>query len=69
MKIKHNAGSKTDREKLAKQILQGSLDGQSLKEKKLSINLPPDILSQTAQLSHKLGDMQAPDCFSQQFFD
>lgn len=54
MKLKHNAGSKTEREKVAKQLawaLQNGLQGdQLLKLENLgSINLPPGSIDRAAQ--------------------
>lgn len=61
MKIKHKAGSKTDRERLAKNLIQAyqnggptnSGDGKHTKLAALeSINMPPGIIQETAK---KLG--------------
>ena len=48
MKLKHNAGSKTDREKLAKTIVMKINSGMSW-EKFEDINLPPGELEKAAQ--------------------
>jgi len=55
MKIKHNAGSKTEREKLAKQVIQeltltGHREGKSADLEQLKkINLPPGLIEKTAK--------------------
>jgi len=47
IKIKHNGGNKTDREKIAKNIVQARLNGQSLPD--LEVNLPPGAVERAAQ--------------------
>lgn len=53
MKLKHNAGSKTDREKLAKQLawaLQNGINGDQLKQLEgININLPPGSIERAAR--------------------
>lgn len=48
MKIKHNAGSKTEREKVAKQIAWQLQKGGEIKDLATDINLPPGIISKHA---------------------
>jgi hypothetical protein len=48
IKIKHNGGNKTDREKLAKSLVYCKAKGLSVPDQ-LEINLPPDIVQQAAR--------------------
>ena len=51
MKLKHNAGSKTDREKAAKQLVWAIQQGQDVPSQTLEgINLPPGTLDKAAQI-------------------
>lgn len=42
IKLKHNGGNKTDREKLAEEICQAELNGKRIPE--IKINLPPGFI-------------------------
>ena len=49
IKIKHNGGNKTDREKLARQLLAAHMNGTIHKELDLiDLNLPPGTLQKAA---------------------
>ena len=52
MKIKHNAGSKTEREKAARQIIQATKEGQTVKCH-MNINLPPGLIEKASQQQQK----------------
>jgi len=50
IKIKHNGGNKTDREKLAKSLVAAHLNGNFLSQiEMLDLNLPPGTLSKIAK--------------------
>lgn len=50
MKIKHNGGNKTDREKIAKSIVIAKVNGLELADEiKMNISLPPGSLEKAAQ--------------------
>ena len=49
MKLKHNAGSKTEREKVAKQFVWALQSGQESQGQVPRINLPPGIIEMTAK--------------------
>jgi hypothetical protein len=56
MKLKHNAGSKTEREKLAKSLVWAYSNGNDL-NKQANINLPPGTIEKAAKsLGIKLKD-------------
>lgn len=49
IKIKHNGGNKTDREKIAKSIVIAKVNGiQLVDEIKMNLNLPPGCLEKAA---------------------
>lgn len=49
MKIKHNGGNKTDREKIAKSIVIAKVNGLELADEiKMKISLPPGSLEKAA---------------------
>ena len=51
MKLKHNAGSKTEREKLAKTLALSYQNGQEgPTTERLEINLPPGIIEKAAKI-------------------
>jgi hypothetical protein len=51
IKIKHNGGNKTDREKIAKSIVIAKVNGIELNEDiKMAVNLPPGSLEKAAQM-------------------
>jgi hypothetical protein len=51
MKIKHNGGNKTDREKIAKSIVIAKVQGLELADEiKMDVNLPPGSLEKAAQM-------------------
>jgi len=50
IKIKHNGGNKTDREKLAKSLVAAHLNGDFKSQiEMLDLNLPPGTLSRIAK--------------------
>lgn len=50
IKIKHNGGNKTDREKIAKSIVYAKAKGIDIsQELNLKVNLPPGIIQQAAE--------------------
>ena len=54
IKIKHNGGNKTDREKIAKSIVIAKVNGiQIVDEIKMNFNLPPGCLEQLAAPSNR----------------
>ena len=51
IKIKHNGGNKTDREKIAKSIISAKVSGHQIPDDiKIKINLPPGSLEKAAQM-------------------
>lgn len=51
IKIKHNGGNKTDREKIAKSIVIARVNGIQLNDEiKMNLNLPPGSLEKAAQM-------------------
>ena len=65
MKIKHNAGSKTDREKFAREVVISIRAGQDLTEELLEgvSGLPPGLLEQSAQELGFLNDLMNQPAF------
>jgi hypothetical protein len=57
IKQKHNGGNKTDREKLAKNLIICKAKGIIIPEK-LEINLPPGIVKEKAHLIQQLSNIQ-----------
>jgi hypothetical protein len=49
IKIKHNGGNKTDREKIAKSIVFAKANGMNIPEN-LEVNLPPGSVEKAANL-------------------
>lgn len=51
IKIKHNGGNKTDREKIAKSIVIAKVNGMTITEEfQMNLNLPPGSLQKAAQM-------------------
>lgn len=51
IKIKHNGGNKTDREKIAKSIVIAKVNGMEIGEDvKMNLNLPPGSLEKAATI-------------------
>lgn len=57
IKIKHNGGNKTEREKLAKSLVYCKAKGLSVPDQ-LEINLPPEIVEQAAKDIEKMPDVK-----------
>ena len=57
IKIKHNGGNKTDREKLAKSLVYCKAKGIQIPDK-LEVNLPPGIVQKAAQQISQLNDIE-----------
>lgn len=66
IKIKHNGGNKTDREKLARQLLAAHMNGTIHKELDLiDLNLPPGTLQKAAQRQGMLSFISETDVMRQ----
>jgi hypothetical protein len=48
IKLKHNGGNKTDREKIAKSIICAQQNGQNMNIGQMDVNLPPGAVERVA---------------------
>lgn len=67
IKIKHNGGSKTDRERLAKQLVLAYASGEMTNEliDSVDLNLPPGVLTKMAQKTGHMDKVNEVDLLDQ----
>ena len=66
IKIKHNGGNKTDREKLAKSLIVAHMQGNISKEvDTIDLNLPPGTLSKAAKKAGLIGQVSEEEVLKQ----